>query len=138
MREDPDAAAPSTYLADSDDEEAPAEGAARLRGLLGLDDAAPKEASKGASGDGFDDDFFGAAEGDVGAEDVELTFEGFGAAEPEVWGGVVWWAPFSPRRASRKLCARPRNPRPTILRPRRPGRRASASAARRRPSASRS
>eukprot|EP00629_Pelagomonadales_sp_RCC1024_P003133 CAMPEP_0119270722 /NCGR_PEP_ID=MMETSP1329-20130426/7612_1 /TAXON_ID=114041 /ORGANISM="Genus nov. species nov., Strain RCC1024" /LENGTH=497 /DNA_ID=CAMNT_0007270753 /DNA_START=168 /DNA_END=1658 /DNA_ORIENTATION=- len=75
MAADPENA-PTEYLADSDDEE-DAPDASKLRGLLGLEDAAP------ATNEGFDDDFFGAEEGDVGKEDIEFTADAFGDAEPE-------------------------------------------------------
>jgi hypothetical protein len=78
MMRDPDAG-DDTYLADSDgsDDDDNAK-AANLRKMLGLDVSEPK-----STVEGFDDDFFGAAEGETTKDDVEVTFDDFGSATPE-------------------------------------------------------
>ena len=92
MLKDPDAATASKYLADSDDSDDDGN-AANLRKMLGLDPQKPqKESTQEGSGEGFDDDFFGAAEGDTTAEDVQVSFDEFGGEAPDGDGETPWEA----------------------------------------------
>ena len=128
MLKDPDAATASmTYLADSDDSDDDGN-AANLRKMLGLDPQKPTEdqPTREASGEGFDDDFFGAAAGDTTAEDVQVSFDEFGGEAPDGEGETPWEArerrSASARRrasrSSRRSSARRRRRRPA-RRPRR-------------------
>ena len=88
----PDAATASKYLADSDDSDDDGN-AAHLRKMLGLDPQKPqKESTQEGSGEGFDDDFFGAAEGGTTAEDVQVSFDEFGGEAPNDEGEPPWEA----------------------------------------------
>ena len=93
MLKDPDAATASKYLADSDDSDDDGN-AANLRKMLGLDPQKPVEdqPTREASGEGFDDDFFGAAEGDTTAEDVQVSFDEFGGEAQNDDGETPWEA----------------------------------------------
>ena len=51
---------------------------------------------------GFDDDFFGAAEGDTTAEDVQVSFDEFGGEAPDGDGETPWEA--RERRTRRRPC----------------------------------
>ena len=102
MLKDPDAATASKYLADSDDSDDDGN-AANLRKMLGLDPQKPqKEATQEGSGEGFDDDFFGAAEGDTTAEDVQVSFDEFGGEAQNDDGETPWEA--RERRKRRRPC----------------------------------
>ena len=103
MLKDPDAATASKYLADSDDSDDDGN-AANLRKMLGLDPQKPAEdqSTREASGEGFDDDFFGAAEGDTTADDVQVSFDEFGGEAQNDDGETPWEA--RERRKRRRPC----------------------------------
>ena len=103
MLKDPDAATASKYLADSDDSDDDGN-AANLRKMLGLDPQKPAEdqSTRETSGEGFDDDFFGAAEGDTTADDVQVSFDEFGGEAQDGDGETPWEA--RERRKRRRPC----------------------------------
>ena len=76
----------------------------QFRKMLGLDPQKPAEdqPTREASGEGFDDDFFGAAEGDKTGEDIEVTFDEFGGEAPDGEDETPWEA--RERRKRRRPC----------------------------------
>ena len=72
--------------------------------MLGLDPQKPTEdqPTREASGEGFDDDFFGAAEGDTTADDVQVSFDEFGGEAQNDDGETPWEA--RERRKRRRPC----------------------------------
>ena len=99
LRADVEHAAGSQYLADSDSDD-DADGAA-LRARLGLGPADGGDV-KTSGAAGFDDDFFGAADDEVGAEDVEMTFESFGDGGGDAPAEATPWEKREQRARDRK------------------------------------